>query len=582
MKKFLMLFLILSVTALCIVPYSAAGEASSNVHLVNPTFIQSADNKLFIADNITDSESVVHVFDITSTPGLLTSVQFQGNIEKIRLFDNTLYVLQSDGYTECTVQQSQVTTGKKTAVYIKDIVKAEGSLYLLKEDALYDISGEKRTNESWDTSFDALYDGTYIRYTYTDDGVYYMSGVKPTGIFDAKKQLPSDTLGIAVTDALTYFTSNGMYTVDGATLFTVTADKIVSVATQGADVFVLSNNNKVYKYTLTDGKYVRDSEFVVGSDVVNYEVPELSSLTGFTLARSLGYPANIVYRTVGQYSVPQLIDDLKDTQYIILHYPDSDTCDYYYVFVNNSFGWIRKSGDTPETDSKIQVTDTVLNSVAQFNAKLMSANTYVYHLPVAEELKNNDFFEKQVITQQIDNPTDVKLLQKFTTTDGVDWYFVQYSIDGTAVTGFVPVAGVGKIYSTGLADDIVLDPQSPRSKINATLFEQVSVYLTSDLNEQEKTVFPGTEIFVELSSDTVVNILDKDNGATYIQVIYEDGSMIYGWVADKYLIPINSLTTNETAGLILFGTAAVLIAVFVVAFSKRKKHNDENAEDTQQ
>lgn len=215
-------------------------------------------------------------------------------------------------------------------------------------------------------------------------------------------------------------------------------------------MFVLSNNNKVYKYTLTDGKYVRDSEFVVGSDVVNYEVPELSSLTGFTLARSLGYPANIVYRTVGQYSVPQLIDDLKDTQYIILHYPDSDTCDYYYVFVNNSFGWIRKSGDTPETDSKIQVTDTVLNSVAQFNAKLMSANTYVYHLPVAEELKNNDFFEKQVITQQIDNPTDVKLLQKFTTTDGVDWYFVQYSIDGTAVTGFVPVAGVGKIYSTDL------------------------------------------------------------------------------------------------------------------------------------
>ena len=137
--------------------------------------------------------------------------------------------------------------------------------------------------------------------------------------------------------------------------------------------------------------------------------------------------------------------------------------------------------------------------------------------------------------------------------------------------GFVPAASVGKIYSTGIAEDVTLEPDTPRAKINATLFDEVSVFLTSELNENEKTVFPGTDVLVELASDTVVNILKKENNASYIQIVYQDGSMVYGWVSDQYLIPINSLTTNEIVGLSLVGAAAVLIIIFAVAFNCRKK-----------
>lgn len=577
MKKLATLLLILALSVSCcsvtaLAETNAASEPSTSVHLVNPTFLQASGNTLFIADNITDKESVIHIFDVSGTPQMVNSVYVTGNIEKIRLFGDTMYILQNDGYITCTVQSQNITLGQKTMVYVCDIVVADGTTFLLKSDALYDMDGVRRTIENWDAPHNVIFDGTYLRYTYTDGDRYMLSGVKPTVGFDTPIELSAQTLGIVYTTEVSYFTENGVYrTNDNTSLFTVDTDKIIDIATQGTDMFVLTNNNKVYKYQIVDGTYRRTADFVVGSDVVNYTVPDLDTITGYTLAKSNGYPANIVYRTTEGHSVPQLIDDLQNTQYIILDYPGSESCDYYYVFINNSFGWIRKSGDTVNQDSKITVINTQLNSVAQFNAKLLAANTFVYSLPVSEQLKEDSYFARETLTQSIDNPTDVKLLQKFTSTDNVSWYIIEYKLQDSDRIGFVPAASVGKIYSTGIAEDVTLEPDTPRAKINATLFDEVSVFLTSELNENEKTVFPGTDVLVELASDTVVNILKKENNASYIQIVYQDGSMVYGWVSDQYLIPINSLTTNEIVGLSLVGAAAVLIIIFAVAFNCRKK-----------
>ncbi|MGN1066772.1 MAG: GW dipeptide domain-containing protein, partial [Candidatus Fimimonas sp.] len=323
-----------------------------------------------------------------------------------------------------------------------------------------------------------------------------------------------------------------------------------------------------------DGNDWETTNQKIGTDVISLNVAEPKNFSGFTLAKPTGYPTNIVYRTEFESSVSEIKTEYYD-EFIILDFDGSDDLDYYYVLVGDKFGWVAKSGKnvTAQTDDKIEIINNKVSSEVQFNAKFTSANAvHVYELP-----RTNSNYT--TFTQSLDDPQDAVVLQKFVETlaDGTtaEWYYVAY---GEGQRGFVLTKNVGKFYTSGSIDTDGT-PVLGYKKINASLFEAVKLFATSELVSTETVHNDAGEI--KLYSGTMVVVVREEKGASFVEIRQNDGSTTYGWVKSANLIGTHDITTNAIVGITILSVAVVLSLVLVGVFTTRKKRRrvvDDSAE----
>nr|DAH57482.1 MAG TPA: hypothetical protein [Caudoviricetes sp.] len=365
---------------------------------------------------------------------------------------------------------------------------------------------------------------------------------------------------------------------------------IVDIATSDGRLYVLDSNHQVVLYNksaataaATPATDKDSNKIFIGSDTVSQAVPDVKQITSYTLAKSVGYPTNIVYKTTdGATSIVGGVKELTaDDTFIVLGYDGSSACPYYLVLVGDRFGWVMKSdgATAPEDDDKITVLSSRVNETVDMKAKLTSpGDVYVYDLPYDGERAT-----KTKYTQSAQNLTEVRLLQTFRQTVSTDaqgdattvdlvWYLVSFEQpDGTETKGFVKQSDIG-YFSVDPKSTIGLEVHKANLKINATLFEAVTVYATADLTKGAELYNAKGNIVKLYSGDRVFLLSKSGNGlAAEICILHNDNTADYGWIDASRLIDANQITANTIAGLSFLGGACLLAILLLVVFKVKKK-----------
>ena len=598
---------------------NAETTESHDIYLIDPTAVATVGNYLYIADNVDGSQGVVMRFEIaangqpTKDTTVLTTgkriVGLSGSDIRITEADGTigtlyviyadeavLYDVSSDGtltqnantYTHIT----DATIGNKTLVDVAVGMRdGAATVYVLYTSSIefyhhyyqiWQISTSDFTNAK-----SLFYCDDYMYYVYGTDTVsscrrinkagfkdeHYTApaSIAPTGGFSFKAEadgtaIPAlynsteiEFMQTPATDKANFATLNGN---DDLT--------VLDIAAVTSTVFVLDSNKQVRVYVKTTTENFKRTDIHVGSDTVSQSFPtDQTKFTAYTLARSKGYPTNIVYRTTDTATSIAKVEDKFDGTFIVLDYDGSTSCPYYYVLIGNKFGWIKKTSasDTPQTDDKITVLSSKVNDTVDLKAKFSTlSNVYVYALPFGEA---SNF----TYTQSANDMTEVDLLQTFkqTTDEGVvTWYYISFDDKGTTRKGFVKQDDLGH-FSVDPKSTIGLEVEKSNLKINATLFEAVTVYATADMTQ-------GAELYnangiVKLYSGDRVFLVEKseDGRAAMICILHKDNAVDYGWIDANRLINVNSITANTIAGLSFLGGAIILSILLLVVFKIKKK-----------
>ena len=600
---------------------NAETTESHDIYLIDPTAVATVGNYLYIADNVDGSQGVVMRFEIaangqpTKDTTVLTTgkriVGLSGSDIRITEADGiigTLYVIyadeavlydvSSDGtltqnantYTHIT----DATIGNKTLVDVTVRLHTNDAkaIYVLYNDSIdlyvVDKDGKIETGSLPIKNGKSLfYSEGYIYFISEVNNVSICQRIGSLGLIDRTYTAPAN---IAPTGGFSFKTEDGQTAIpalynktDIEFLQGVGSDKANFATLNGNDdltaldiaavtstVFVLDSNKQVRVYVKTTTENFKRTDIHVGSDTVSQSFPtDQTKFTAYTLARSKGYPTNIVYRTTDTATSIAKVEDKFDGTFIVLDYDGSTSCPYYYVLIGNKFGWIKKSSAeaTPGTDEKIAVISSKVNDTVSLKAKLSTlSNVYVYALPFGEA----DSF---TYTQSANDMTEVDLLQTFKqTTDAgvVTWYYISFDDEGTTRKGFVKQDDLGH-FSVDPKSTIGLEVEKANLKINATLFEAVTVYATADMTQ-------GAELYnangiVKLYSGDRVFLVEKseDGRAAMICILHKDNAVDYGWIDANRLINVNSITANTIAGLSFLGGAIILGILLLVVFKIKKK-----------
>lgn len=595
----------------------AASEVGSNgdVYFVEPVSVAVVDDYLFVADKVDDgAKSILHCFkcskaedgkitfssvfareDLATDGAVITKLSasehafaqsvdgYVGSLYIIIDSVATLYNVQTDGtlvaaaddaaYAYTTINKEglvDVCIGQYTD-YLAPYCVTSTNLYVY-DTTVTNPDYKPLFTESKNNVTACFADSTHVYFT--ENGICRRYEGRDRGYIDDtfNKNNIQMTSGSA-TGVYTYGDGNvAIYdthnlrgivdnTAASKDLLTLTEVSVIDVApSKFGGVFILDSENQVYLYALGETAYAK-TDFYVGSDTVSLTPP--TTYTSFTLAQSVGYPTNIVYKTTdGEHSIDGVKKNFNNTDFIVLGYDGDQNCSYYYVLIGQQFGWIRKTtaDATPSTDEKITVIPTEVSGDLKYQSKFNSLNTaYVYELPFEAA---NQTTVKQSATAMI----TVTLLNKFD-RDGMQWYYVSYPQDETTCYGFVKANALGQfeIDKTAATELVLLKGER---KINASLFEAVKLYATADLTD-------GTEIYsnnklIKLYSGDMVKLVQTQNGAAEILILRDDGTTDYGWVAAKYLIESDAITSNAVVGIVLLCAAVVLAAVLIVVFKLRK------------
>lgn len=573
MRKLAIVILIMLLTVTCFAvtaPVYAQNTNNADIHLINPVSIVTNGDQLYVADNVTEDISVIHIFDIsTDNATLVATRQYQGKISRLRCYANNTYAIFADRYI---VIDSQSTTTVNTAISdIAIYINATANIpFTIRNDLIY----RRESNQGWngnnmafnDNQLSAIYQGELTQYQLVQDqdGITVSVGQKQATAYTHITVIGNDTA---------YYNGSelqfGKYTIPHETDTT-----IICVAGHNSDVYMLSTSNKITKYTLIDTNYTKVDGYEIGSDTVSQEVPTFDSINSYTLVSAQRYPANIIYKTTADNSIASLQEVANNTTYIILGYNGSADSGYYYVMYNNAFGWVKKSDGATDVagDNAVTIVNTTLDSVASYHAKLMSPNKVdIYYLPLSGNSMSQSMV-KNVIVQSATNYTEVELLQLMTAPDNTTWYYISYvGSNDTTQYGWVLTGQVGQIYSSrSNHNNILLDSTHPHMKINASLSQDVSIYLTEQMLDDQQLVDSNNNAIM-LTSNTRVNVITYTTTSSYIQV-QTNGDTYYGWIDSNYLIDNNDLTTGTIVGLSLLG-GAMVIAILVVLIVKARKKN---------
>lgn len=600
---------------------------ANDVHFIAPTGIALVGDYLLVSDNVADNQSAILCFDIangnahkftqiidkeiirlSSSNGRLFAIfadsfveykiaEDKKSVEVVETFDfanvidvcvgnyyidtsntlkETIYFVQQgtnncslrrvkDDKTFATINGINLTTAYTCWAYMSD-EKNDCFVYIAGRNA-DDTNCIKRAN--CDTG-SAIGEDPFNNTDNKDPGVTYTENFSLLGITGNTRKYPvvygaksiyllvgSDANADGVDDKFEVKTS--------LTNFDEQEHKFVKAISNTDYLAILNENNQIQIYPLVETSLDFENKSEIGSDQVSTAVP--TTFTGFTLAKSTGYPTNIVYKTIKNTSIEKILTKDEVGEFVILNYDGCEQSAYYYVFVNGRFGWIKKSDSATITngtivDEKIATINTKVSDKVNYNAKFNTlGKVYVYDLPCSTDGISN----WKEVSQTALTMTNVTLLQVFKEND-VTWYYVEYGTDNAR--GFVKSSDVGQFTATLVAPvDAVLDKQ-----INASLFNAVTLHVTNDLSPDTVITYDGTNPVKLYSGDWVKLIeVDEETGASLVQVVAQDGTTTYGWVESSRLIEVDQITTNAIVGLSAFGFAIVLAIVFMTVFIKRKK-----------
>ena len=608
MKKLLLILIcVLVVSAIALPTFVVAESKTANdVHFISPTGLALVGDYLLVSDNVADNQSAILCFDIGAGANahkftyLLDKQAVSLSASEERLFvvfadsfaeyamdtqSNTLTLVQSynqanvidvcigkldnddviyfvqttaDGDTlKCVMPNGTIgSTNMKVAKAFGILPLSDGT-----NDYIY-IAGKNSDGTNsitrwgckplWDIAGDAL----------NQNGVRnYAQNFELKGIATNNRNYPV-VYGAKSMYNLNEDGNDGFIAEQGFADFSSQTHNIIKVATSQTHLVILNSNNQLLIYNL-DGTTLGTTSGVIGSDQVSTPVP--TTYTGFTLAKSSGYPTNIIYKTANEdTSIQSILTKDQVQEFIILDYEGATNSSYYYVFVNGRFGWSKKSDNatTPDTDDKIDIVDTSVSGVVTYNAKFNSlGKVYVYDLPCS-----NDNIRKPLdtVSQSGNAQIEVTILQQFREGD-IIWYYVEY-LQGKR--GFVKSSDVGQFTATYVGPtDAVVD-----KKINASLFNAVTIHTNKSLSEDTILTVDGVNPIKLYSGDWVkVLEVDEQAGATLIQLVMSNGTTTFGWVDSARLCDLTTITTSDIVGLSALGLAIALAVVFTVVFVKRKK-----------
>ena len=559
MKKIICLLTVsILIFSLCGVVAFAEGEAEIPTNLVNPTslaILQNDDQKqLFVADNITGNASVLHLFD-ADTATWQKSVELVGNVNKIAVYGDTMYIIQKDGYrviedlNNIEVGEFVPFTSIVDVAVVGDVVYAlqngiDGSLGHFGD--LFDFSLPGDAGSSVVKGF-AVVGGTL--YILEDATLRLLGNWGPTtnggltncnfaGVFAC-----GDNLALHNANDVVFLSAQNSTSLQ----YTSSQSQIVSVcADSDGSLYVLRKDNTIKKVVL-DETYSELANWEIGDDTYSGTIPT-GEWTSYTLCKAKNYPATIVYKTTdGDTSIQQLTTLSPSEAFIVLNYDNADE-NFYYVFYGNKFGWIRKSALTLEEDPYILVLNTNVSTDATVSGNLLNENTFIYSLPIQDQR-----YETATSTTY-PRGEKVVLLQSFFNF----WYLVQFE-DGTQ--GFVAMSSVG-----ALKVESDLTVVLARKKVNSSLSGEYFAYADWK-NQIPLTDANGNSIV--LQTGQVVKILAEYDG--YCLVQFED-NQTFAYVQSDVLIGLQALNTNTILGLVLVGVAIVIgVVVFIILKDKQKK-----------
>ena len=593
------------------VAFATESTSSMTIHFLNPTAITVVDDSLFVVDNVDKdaNKSVILTFSIgDSNATYRSTIEIDGNVTNLSpKSDDGLYAILNNKVIEYAI-------GDNASL---DKVKEFGEVGELSGfvDAAYGQSGETKQTEyflaqqglyrnaasGWTEKFSGAVSsvsiGNYIYYLYNDgnkavskrfngrdivfsEGDVYNNGngiatkysTNPIGLFTW-----GDNLGVFWKDKIHYVEVTSVCSLPELLDYkaVTTSEETINIKDVSADnnkLFVLNDKNliEVFAKGATDEM---ERLYTVGSDMVDQSVPH--EFTSYTLARSIGYPSNLIFKTNdADTSIVELVTDAQD--YIILGYDGDEDSLYYYVLTNdNRFGWVQKTNskivDGKLTDDKLEVinTNVAYDPSIEYTTKFASLNAvYIYNLP-----RSVDAFRGETFQQTASNMPEVIVKQRFTenTNDGkIVWYYVTYKADGQDKSGFVQSQYLSEF--TMKVDESNLQVIEDR-KINSTLFEAVKLYLYPDKDLMtDDNVVTNENGIVKLYSGKRVTVISESDGIAFIQIQSNNGSgNTYGYVDSSRLIGMHAITTNAIVGLSLLGTAILIASVFLAVYFKRKK-----------
>lgn len=608
MKKLLVIAICLTLLVLAIVPSIAFAEgqqpagSQANLYLINPVALVTSGNYLFVADNVSDNESVILCFDVSSpAPRYLNTYSLSGRIVNLSTANDVLYVILPASVVELNIENENGLSLVKGETYavenavdftygktpILTLVPDGACEYVLTNSSLmYYVKGEAKfnsTGESVDGKACAAL-GDYIYYLYlganrqyglssysgitTSTTQYTLTDASFSGLTTNGQELVLfNSHSICVTNNIDAQAKN----VDLTPTITSTENEIVDVATANERYYVLNDKNKVDIYALNGATY--ELTYNIGSETVDLNVIP-KNFDGFTLVKPTGYPTNIIYKTTdSKTSIDEIVKNNSD-EIIVLHFDGADALPYYYVLVGEKYGWVKKSDNaqTPQQDEKLNKVNNGVSGDITYNGKFNSLKSvYVYSLPLSDS-------EYTTFDQSVSNLITPTILQKYVEpTESGDkvWYYVSYRLNNethfgfvqsTAISSFYPVATEGYAASGDIVD----------KKINASLFQAVSVYLTVDMAESELISNSNGEVLKLYSGDRVT-VIKEEAGAAFIQVEKEN-TLYFGWISSDNLVGLHQMTTNAIVGLTVLIAAIVLAVLFVLLFWRKK--NKKGAPNT--
>ncbi len=639
MKKAFAILIFLTLALLAVFPVAAFADEGSdtdtatfdttNLRLVNPVAVCAVGNNLFIADNITDNNSIVLCFGVEGTPTYKFTTSFERPIVNLSETNGKLAVIHADGVDKYDISGDKLTLNNEGSqivdkVGIVDVTYGHVTWDGSESPAEFYVNGESlcyytgSNSEEPATATDAIacleFNG-YVYFLYISEGavtckrfneakITYDSkdtfnttltlGLTPKGIFSCKLG-DEDKLVLYSDTSLCFMTnksdSSAFYFESEKLLFnyaelTKTEDgQIVDACSNGSKVFVLNNKNEVEIFSQTqtdDGWKFELEENTIGTDTITLnDLPQIDSFNSYTLAKSTGYPTNIVYKTTDEKtSISDVKTDYTDT-FIVLGFDGADKLPFYYVLIGNRFGWVKKSDNTATVteDENIAVLTTTPVDVTQKAKFLSFGQVNVYKLPT-QKLSDGSEMGDVSFSQTAETVHDVTVLQHFTEVDDkgnvIDWYYVEYEHNGKKARGFVPHGTIGKFYTAAAAEGI---PYEDDMKINASLFEGVKLYLSEEMTENNEICNSEGNI-VKLRSGAMVKAIKKnaDGTATYIEATQGD-EVFYGWIPTDNLIDRHNVTTNAAVGLCILVAASFCALVLLLLFKHRNKKNDFEDEE---
>ncbi len=564
MNKYLVTLLIFALLLCSLLGCTTVAQAStddsaSDIHLVNPSSVAVIGDTLYIADNVTNTSCVVLQFDLSgTTPLYSTMTEYSGNITLMRSYYDILYIIQADSYMAYDTTTTTTTTVNSS---ISDIAIFQYNnltyTYTIANGTVYRGSA----NKGWTATSIAISQDDQTLYLLCGQDDATVSLVEDNQINESYNSGSNNSYtNISVLDNMLVQYDSTTATVDG-TLLSLELSSVESITCHNGSLLILAGNT-LTQYTTTDN-ITYTSGYIVGSDTVSVTEPELDSITEYTLAVSIGYPTNIVYKTTGDNSIAELVE-LSNEQILILGYSGSDNASYYYVYTESGFGWIKKGADSLAEESTLTTIDSSINGNVTYTAKLISPySVTIYSLPSTS-------YVRTTFTQSASEPTTVSLLSQITDSASTTWYYISYTLEGATQYGYVKSGDVGYIYSSGTTGNVVLDSDTPYMKIDSTLQGDVYMYLTSELTSGTELVDSSDNIIV-LEGNTRVSVITVGESSSYIQVTTDNGTY-YGWVDNDCLISTSALTTSTVVGLILLGVALILIVATVVIIKTRKNN----------